>query len=112
MYAVYPKLKIVEDGYGNAEFQNGYRKYVEHHRPQENIFNEYDFEYVDSKESNITQIADIIAGSVMQHIKDPKAPDVLRIFRGKIDDIVNFPRSFQFYSPSQGTHRSQTLRAT
>jgi hypothetical protein len=37
------------------------------------------------------QIADIIAGSVIQHIIDPTAPDILKIFSGKIRDVINFP---------------------
>lgn len=92
MYITYPKLKIIEDEYGSSEFQEGYRRYIRKHRPALNLFNEYDFDYVDSRNSNIVQIADIIAGSVMQHILDPEAPDILRIFSGKIRDIINFPK--------------------
>lgn len=61
MYLAYPKLKIVEDEYGNDEFQQGYRTYVQEHRSASNLFNEYDFDYTDSKNSNIVQIADIMA---------------------------------------------------
>lgn len=100
MYCAYPKLKIVEDEYGSSEFQRGYRKYVCEHRPAENLFNEYDFDYVDSKQSNLVQIADIIAGSVMQHLTDPAAPDVLKMFKGRIVDIVNFPEIFNPYTIS------------
>lgn len=98
MYCAYPKLKIVEDEFGSSEFQQGYRKYVCEHRPVENLFNEYDFDYIDSKQGNLVQIADIIAGSVMQHITDPAAPDVLKIFKSRIVDIVNFPDTFKPYN--------------
>lgn len=97
MYVTYPKLKIVEDEYGSSEFQHGYRAYIRDHRPSLNLFNEYDFDYADSKNSNIVQIADIIAGSVMQNITSAEAPDALRIFSGKIRDIINFPKSFVSY---------------
>ena len=100
MYCAYPKLKIVEDEYGTKEFQQSYRAYVENHRPTSNLFNQYDFDYTDSKNSNIVQIADIVAGSIMQHLIDPAAPDALRIFHGKITDIVNFPNNFTIYKPS------------
>ena len=99
MYCAYPKLNIVEDEYGTKEFQQGYRKYVESHRPVTNIFNEYAFDYSDSKSSNIVQIADIIAGSIMKHLTDSSAPDVLRIFQGKITDIVSFPDDYNIYKP-------------
>ncbi len=102
MYCAYPKLKIVEDEFGSSEFQQGYRKYVCEHRPAENLFNEYDFDYIDSKQSNLVQIADIVAGSVMQHLTDSAAPDILRIFKSRIVDIVNFPDTFLPYSISSG----------
>lgn len=92
MYSIYPKLKIIEDEYGSSEFQKGYRKYIEEHRPILNLFKEYDFDYTDSWKSNIVQIADIIAGSVMQHIIDPVSPDALKMFQGSLRDVINFPR--------------------
>lgn len=102
MYCAYPKLKIVEDEFGSSEFQQGYRKYVCEHRPAENLFNEYDFDYVDSKQSNLVQIADIVAGSVMQHLTDTAAPDILRIFRSRIVGVVYFPEVFSPYIVSTG----------
>lgn len=100
MYCAYPKLKIVEfeDEFGTSEFQQGYRKYIREHRPSENLFNEYDFDYVDSIQSNLVQIADIVAGSVMKHLTDPAAPDILKMFRSRIVDIVNFPDIFLPYN--------------
>lgn len=106
MYAAYPKLKIVEDEYGLSEFQNGYRNYVCAHRPQPNLFNEYDFEYVNSKRSPLVQIADIIAGSAMQHLSDSGAPDILRIFQSRIRGIVNFPNTHPPYFAGAGADNS------
>ena len=94
MYCAYPKLKIIEDEYGSSEFQQGYREYVRANRPTFKLFDDYDFDYVDSKASNIVQIADIIAGSVMQHILDAEAPDVLKLFQSHIRDIIHFPSIF------------------
>jgi hypothetical protein len=94
MYAAYPKLKIIEDEYGSSEFQSSYREYVCAHRPQLNLLNEYDFDYVNSKHSPIVQVADVIAGSIMQHLNDISAPDTLRIFQGKIRGLVNFPSTY------------------
>ena len=106
MYVVFPKLKIVEDEYGTSEFQEGYRRYISENRPTSNLFNEYDFDYADSRNSNIVQIADIVAGSVMQHIISAEAPDVLKIFSGKIRDIVNFPKPFVPYSVETSSESS------
>jgi len=106
MYAVYPKLKIVEDEYGSSEFQSGYREYVCAHRPQLNLLNEYDFDYVNSKHSPIVQIADIVAGSVMQRLLDNNAPDVLKIFQSRIRGIVNFPSTYPPYFAGVGVDKS------
>jgi len=62
-----------------------------------NLFNEYDFDYIDSRKSNIVQIADIIAGSVMKRIINPESPNVLKMFRGNIRDIINFPKIIEPY---------------
>ena len=97
MYAAYPKLKIIEDEYGLSEFQKGYREYVRANRPQPNLFNEYDFDYVNSKHNPIVQIADIIAGSIMQHLLDNEAPNVLKIFESRIRGIVNFPNTYSSF---------------
>jgi hypothetical protein len=96
MYSAYPKLKIVEDEYGSSEFQKSYREYVISHRPEINLLNEYDFDYIDSKQSPLVQVADIIVGSIMQHFIDNNAPDILRLFQGMIRGIINFP---SMYSP-------------
>lgn len=106
MYAAYPKLKIVEDEYGLSEFQSGYREYVCAHRPQLNLLNEYDFDYVNSKHSPIVQIADIVAGSVMQRLLDNNAPDVLKIFQSRIRGIVNFPSTYPPYFAGVGVDKS------
>lgn len=97
MYAAYPKLKIVEDEYGASEFQSSYRDYVRANRPQLNLLNEYDFDYVDSMHSPIVQIADVVAGSIMHHLINDDAPDVLRIFQSRIRGVVNFPSTYPSY---------------
>ena len=103
MYTSYPKLKIIEDEYGDSEFQNGYRQYIQSNRPEMNLFNEYDFDYVDSKHSPLVQIADVIAGSITQQLLDNSAPNALKIFQGKIRGIVNFPNTFTPFFASVST---------
>lgn len=102
MYSVYPKLKIVEGTGESTEFQQGYRKYIEENRPTLDLLNEYDFDYADSRKSNIVPIADFIAGSVMEHILDPASRDVLRMFQGSLRDVITFPRQPAAFT--SGTH--------
>ncbi len=97
MYNVYPKLNIIEDEYGLSEFQEGYCEYIKENRPAPNLFSQYNFDYVKSQNSNIVQIADMIAGSIKQHLIDKKSPNALTIFKSKILDIINFPKAFKEY---------------
>jgi len=97
MYAVYPKLRIVEDEYGSSEFQSSFREYVRANRPELSLLNEYEFDFVESEYSPIVQIADMIAGSVMHHLLDSTAPDVLKIFKSSIRGIIKFPRPYPSY---------------
>ncbi len=107
MYSVYPKLKIIEETDGASEFQEGYRKYIEEHRPAFDLLNEYDFDYADSWTSNIVQMADFIAGSVMEHILDPASRDVLRMFQGCLRDVITFPRQPAAFT--SGTHADSSF---
>ncbi len=91
LYSVYPKLKIYADELGDEDFKNGFKKYVNNNRPIYNIFNEYDFDFVDSKNSNIVQLADIIVGSLARKLTDDNAPNYLEILKGKIAHIEYFP---------------------
>lgn len=64
LYRTYPKLKIIEDKTGTTEFQASFKQYVREHRPQ-NLLNEYDFDYTDSKDEMFVQLADIIGGMIL-----------------------------------------------
>lgn len=91
LYSVYPKLKIYADKLGDDEFRNGFKKYVENNRPKYNLLNDYDFNFVDSKDSNVVQLSDIIVGSIARHLNEPNAPNFLEILKGKIQHIEYFP---------------------
>lgn len=91
LYLVYPKLKICADALGDNEFKEGFKKYVESNRPKYNIFNEYDFDFADSENSNLVQLADIIVGSISRSLIDTTAPNYQEILSGKISHIEYFP---------------------
>ncbi len=97
LYHVYPKLKIIEDETGTTEFQESFRKYIAERRPQYNLLNEYDFDYCDSKDELLVQLADLIAGSVNRFLIDPSSPNYLEILKGKILLIDEFPSKSEPY---------------
>lgn len=90
LYRTYPKLRIIEDQIGTAEFQDSFKKYVREHRPL-NLFNEYDFDYTDSKDSLLVQLADFVGGTISKTYTDPASPNYLEMLKGKIICIERFP---------------------
>lgn len=97
LYHVYPKLKIIEDEIGTTEFQASFRKYVQNNRPQMNLLNEYDFDYVDSKDELLVQLADMVGGSIGHSLTDNSAPDYLEMLKGKIIAREDFPNKMEPY---------------
>lgn len=97
LYHVYPKLKIIEDETGSSEFQESFKKYIEERRPQYSILNEYDFDYCDSKDEMLVQLADIIGGSVNRFLIDSSAPNYLEMLKGKILLVDEFPSKREPY---------------
>lgn len=91
LYHVYPKLKIIEDETGSSEFQESFKKYISENRPAYNIFNEYDFDYTDSKDELLVQLSDIIGGSIAHSLIDSTAPNYLEMLKGKILATEHFP---------------------
>ncbi len=91
LYSVYPKLKIYADELGNEEFKVGFKKYVQQMRPKDNLFNEYDFDFTNSKDSNLVQLADIVVGSFARSLIEPNAPKFDEILSGKLLHIEHFP---------------------
>lgn len=97
LYHVYPKLKIIEDEIGTKEFQESFKKYVAERRPQYNLLNEYDFDYSDSKDSILVQLADFIGGSINHFLTDSSAPNYYEMLRGKIMAFGEFPNKKEPY---------------
>ncbi len=97
LYHVYPKLKILEDETGTTEFQESFKKYVAERRPQYNLLNEYDFDYCDSKDNILVQLADFIGGSINRFLTDPNVPNYYEMLRGKIMAFDEFPNKKEPY---------------
>lgn len=104
LYHVYPKLKIVEDQTGTSEFQDGFKKYVQNNRPQYDLLNEYDFDYTNSKDSILVQLADIMAGTISKCYTDSTAPNYLEMLKGKIIRIEDFPNNTTPYFASNNPY--------
>lgn len=97
LYHVYPKLKIIEDEIGTSEFQESFKKYIASRRPQYSLLDEYDFDYCDSKDEILVQLADILGGSINRSLIDPSAPNYLEMLKGKILLVNKFPSKCEPY---------------
>ena len=100
LYKPYPNLKIIEDQIGTSEFQESFKKYVREHQPL-NLFNEYSFNYIDSKDSLLVQLADIIGGTINKVYIDLNAPNYMEMLKGKIICTSEFPRKTTPYFASE-----------
>ena len=90
LYGAYPKLQIIEDQIGTSEFQTSFKKYVREHRPI-NLLGEYEFDYTDSRDSILVQLADFVGGTIGKNYTDDSAPNYLEMLKGKIICIERFP---------------------
>lgn len=97
LYQAYPKLKILMDETGYPEFQESFKKYVESQRGQINLFNQYDFDFINSKDEDLVQLADFIGGSVTKYLLDPTSTNYLEMLSGKITAMDRFPDEFEPY---------------
>ena len=97
LYHVYPKLKIIEDETGYTEFQESFKKYVANRRPEYNFFNQYDFDYCNSKDELLVQLADVVGGSINRSLIDPDAPNYIEMLKGKILLLDEFPSKKEPY---------------
>ena len=96
LYSTDPKLRIIEDQIGSSEFQRSFKEYVREHRPQ-NLFNEYEFDYVDSRDDLFVQLADMIGGSISKSLTDVDSPNYMEMMRGKILSVEEFPNTRKPY---------------
>lgn len=96
LYSAYPKLRIIEDQIGTSEFQESFKLYVQEHRPQ-SLLGEYEFDYSDSKNSLLVQLADFIGGTINKVYVDDSAPNYLESLKGKIICTERFPNETEPY---------------
>jgi hypothetical protein len=97
LYQAYPKLKILQDETGYPEFQESFKKYVAEHRTSYNVFDEYDFDFVNSKDEVLVQLADFLSGSIMKSLLNSESTNYLEMLKGKITALENFPNRYEPY---------------
>ena len=77
--------------------QDSFKNYVADHRPVWNLFNQYDFDFVDSKDEVLIQLADFVVGSVYKSLTEDNYYNYLEMLKGKITAIDYFPNQYEPY---------------
>ncbi len=97
LYNAYPKLMIHMDETGWPEFQESFKLYVKERQKPLNLFGEYDFDLLNSKDEILIQVADIVGGSIAKYFLESDRPNYLEMVRGKIIDYQDFPGRYEPY---------------
>ncbi len=97
LYNAYPKLSIIQDQTGYPEFQTAFKNYVVSHRPDWNLFDQYEFDFVDSKDEILVQLADFVGGSIYKSFSNTSGINYFELLKGKIATTEFFPRIHEPY---------------
>ncbi len=90
----FPNIKISADEHGSKEFMLSFKRYLKNSF-QSDLFNRYKFYFVDSKGSNIVQVADFFAGTIARgfdkQVYTPRSKEFLSVIKDNIYDIREWP---------------------
>jgi hypothetical protein len=98
--SAYPFLSIVTDMVGDSEFAAEFTNHVRTHRNPLDLFDQEDFDVVDSKKVLPVQLADLIAGTLSyiydesKRITVPDEFNFLNIIENKLQKVKFFPKSY------------------
>ncbi|WP_405410239.1 DUF3800 domain-containing protein [Maribacter sp. Asnod1-A12] len=97
LYDYYPYLKLISDNHGSEKFMDGFVSYVEKNHKQTELFRGPKFEFCDSKNEPLIQLADFIAGSLSRCYDpkkiNPRSPEILKILDEHILHLREWPEN-------------------
>jgi hypothetical protein len=98
LYKAYPSLKLNVDEHGSNDFLRSFKKYVQKNHIRD-LFEGSDFQTGDSKDSNIIQLADFVAGSLSRcfdRTKDLTCKEqILEVLTPRLSGINYFPKNYE-----------------
>ncbi|MGZ3862507.1 MAG: DUF3800 domain-containing protein [Bacteroidia bacterium] len=96
LFRVFPRIQIVADEHGGAEFKQGFIKYIRDNHVTD-LFNQ-DFDLSDSKSELAVQLADFISGTLARCYETTKISnsksEFLKILKEKIIEVRTWPTEF------------------
>ena len=104
LFRTFPKLELYVDEYGSNDYMLEFKKYVRKNH-QKNLFSGSEFDIVDSKNSNLIQLADFIAGSIGHSYDEKKLSEHSESFLETLKPISSgynfFPKDYSFEEISE-----------
>lgn len=99
LYRTYPQLELYVDEHGGNDYMLEFKNYVSKHH-QKSLFEGSEFDVMNSKSSNLIQIADFMAGTLGYIFDETKKSEHSELFKSIIEPIVSalnfFPRVITF----------------
>ncbi len=99
LFRTFPQLELYVDEYGGNDYMSEFKSYVNKHH-QKTLFSGSQFDIQDSKQSNLIQIADLIAGTLGYIYDETKTSEYSEEFKTIIKPIVSdlnfFPKDYNF----------------
>lgn len=99
LFRTFPQLELYVDEYGGNDYMLEFKRYVAKHH-QRTLFSGSEFEILNSKESNLIQVADFIAGTLGYIYDESKKSDesdnFLSLIKPKISNLNFFPKEYSF----------------
>lgn len=102
LFGAFPDLHVVADRYGDAEFMEGFKRYVLDSRlvhGQGDLFRKPTFDFANSQSDALIQLADMVAGSLAR-IYDPKKrlaakDEIHELLQAKALYVIDWPKRFR-----------------
>jgi len=99
LYRTFPNLDLYVDEHGGNDFMREFKKYVEKQQPR-TLFSDTDFNILNSKQNELIQLADFIAGTLGYVFDELKRSEHSEEFQAllepKITSLNYFPRKISF----------------
>ncbi|WP_291104310.1 MULTISPECIES: DUF3800 domain-containing protein [unclassified Flavobacterium] len=99
LFRTFPQLDLYVDEHGGNDYMLEFKKYV-HKNHQKNLFSGSQFEIQNSKQSNLIQIADFIAGTLGYIYDETKksaySEEFKTILKPIVSDLNFFPKEYNF----------------
>jgi hypothetical protein len=99
LFRTFPKLDLYVDEHGGNDYMLEFKKYVGKHH-QKTLFSGSQFDLQNSKNSNLIQIADLVAGTLGYIYDETKksefSPEFEKILKPIIRDLNFFPKEYNF----------------